>query len=248
MTALAVHDLSIAFGGLSVISSLSFSVREGERLVLFGPNGAGKTTLFNAISGFCKPARGSIDLFGRDVTALDVAERVGLGLGRTFQVTTLFPELSVLESTMLALQAGAPSRFAMFRSLMSYSDFRAEAMQLLADWGIQGRENILTKNLSYGEQRQVEIVLALARKPKLLLLDEPAAGMSIAETEIIEAMIKGMSRDVTVLLIEHDVEMAMRLADRMIVLHNGRFVASGTPQEIHSDPEIAKIYFGEQYV
>jgi branched-chain amino acid transport system ATP-binding protein len=247
MTALAVRDLSAAFGGLSVISDLSFSVDEGERLVLFGPNGAGKTTLFNAISGFCKSTRGSIELFGKDVTDLGVADRVGLGLGRTFQVTTLFPELSVLESTMLALQASTPSRFAMFRPMMSYSAFRAEAIRLLADWGIRDRENVLTKNLSYGEQRQIEIVLALARKPRLLLLDEPAAGMSIAETEIIETMIKEMSRDVTVLLIEHDVEMAMRLADRMIVLHNGRFVASGSPQEIHSDPEIAKIYFGEQY-
>ncbi|GMO93314.1 ABC transporter ATP-binding protein [Bradyrhizobium sp. TM239] len=247
MNVLEVRNLTVTFGGIAVLSDLSLAVAKGERLVLFGPNGAGKTTLFNAISGAITPAGGSISVFGCDVASMSISRRVGLGLGRTFQITTLFPDLTVLESTMLALQAGARSRFGMFKPLLAYESCRDEAMEMLNQWGVGGRAASLTKQLSYGEQRQVELVLALARHPKLLLLDEPAAGLSIAETEIVERMISKMQRDVTILLIEHDIDLAMRLADRVTVLQNGRHVKSGSPTEIHSDPEIAKIYFGDQH-
>jgi branched-chain amino acid transport system ATP-binding protein len=247
MNALDVRNLTVAFGGPTVIRDLSFSVRPGERLVLFGPNGAGKTTLFNVISGLVTRFQGSIAMFGTDVGARNVSKRVALGLGRTFQITTLFPDLTVLESTILALQAGESSRFAMFRPLLSYEGCRDQAMELLSAWGIAGRAQSFTRVLSYGEQRQVELVLALARRPRLLLLDEPAAGLSVSETEIVEEMIEKMERDVTLLMVEHDIEMAMRVADRVLVMQNGAYVTSGTPAEVHADPEVAKIYFGEQH-
>lgn len=246
MHVLEVQQLTVAFGGLTVLSDIEFSVPEGERLVLFGPNGAGKTTLFNTISGFVTPRNGAIRLFGGDIATRSVSQRVGLGLGRTFQITTLFPELTVLESAMLALQAQRPSRFGMFKPLLGYEACLTDAMVMLERWGIAHRASTLTRQLSYGEQRQVELVLAMARRPKVLLLDEPAAGLSIAETEVVETMIEQMPRDITILLIEHDIDMAMRLADRVLVLQNGRHVTSGTPQEVHSNPAVAKIYFGEQ--
>lgn len=247
MNALDIRNLTVAFGGLTVIRDLSFSVASGERLVLFGPNGAGKTTLFNAISGLVARYQGTIQVFGADIGTESVSKRARLGLGRTFQITTLFPDLTVLESAMLALQAAERSRFGMFRPLLSYENCRDSAMDLLGAWGLAGRVHSQTKVLSYGEQRQVELVLALARQPKLLLLDEPAAGLSIAETEIVENMIEKIKRDVTILMIEHDIEMAMRVADRVLVLQNGVYVTSGSPAEVHADPEVVKIYFGDQH-
>lgn len=247
MIALDVRNLKVAFGGLEVIRDLSFTVEAGERLVIFGPNGAGKTTLFNVISGIVPRFQGTILMTGIDIAALGVSERVHRGLGRTFQLTTLFPDLTVIESAMLALKAADASRFNMFKPLAAYRERRDQAMQLLSDWGLADRAMAVTKVLSYGEQRQVELVLALARNPKLLLLDEPAAGLSLAETEIVETMIGRMDRRVTVLMIEHDIEMAMRVADRILVLQNGTYVTSGIPSEVHADPEVARIYFGDRH-
>ncbi len=244
MTALEVTGLSLQFGGLCALDDLSMAVEAGERLVILGPNGAGKTTLFNVISGMQRPTRGRIALFGQDVTGTSVARRVGLGLGRTFQIATLFPRLTVLESAMLAVQAGEPHRFVMHRAMGAYAGTRRRAIELLAAWQLDAKADQETRHLSYGEQRRVELVLALARRPRLLLLDEPAAGLSGEETAAVEAMVRQLSRDVTVMLIEHDVDMALRLADRVIVLQQGRLLASGEPEDIRRDPRVAEIYFG----
>jgi len=242
--ALTVEGLTKDFGGLRVIDDLSFVVEAGERLVLFGPNGAGKTTLFNVITGLLTPSRGRITLFDRALQGLSVRERVGLGLGRTFQITTLFPRMTVLESAMLAVQADQPQRFAVHRSMISYDATRRRALGLLDEWGVAENAQIETRWLSYGEQRQVELVLALARRPRLLLLDEPAAGLSPTETLAVEGMIQRLPRDVTFILVEHDVDMALRLADRVMVLHQGRLVTEGSPDLIRNDPQVAEIYFG----
>ena len=244
MTALEVTGLSLQFGGLCALDDLSMAVEAGERLVILGPNGAGKTTLFNVISGMQRPTRGRIALFGQDVTGTSVARRVGLGLGRTFQIATLFPRLTVLESAMLAVQAGEPHRFVMHRAMGAYAGTRRRAIELLAAWQLDAKADQETRHLSYGEQRRVELVLALARRPRLLLLDEPAAGLSGEETAAVEAMVRQLSRDVTVMLIEHDVDMALRLADRVIVLQQGRLLASGEPEDIRRDARVAEIYFG----
>ncbi|MBK7813692.1 MAG: ABC transporter ATP-binding protein [Rhodocyclaceae bacterium] len=244
VTALAVDHLVVRFGGLDVIDDLSFSVRAGERLVIFGPNGAGKTTLFNVITGQLHPTAGRVSLFGQDITAVSVARRVDLGLGRTFQIATLFPRLTVLESAMLAVQAGAPHRFVMHRAVHSYAGTRRRALELLEAWDLAPRADIETRRLAYGEQRRIELVLALARRPRLLLLDEPAAGLSAEETAAVVAMIREMPRDVTIMLIEHDVDMALQLADRVLVLQHGRLLADGDPTSIRHDPQVAEVYFG----
>lgn len=248
MSALDVRHLTLNFGGLKALNDLSFSVDQGERLVIFGPNGAGKTTLFNVITGLFAPTRGSLQLFGTELGNLGVERRVAMGIGRTFQITTLFPRLSVLESAMLAIQAGEPTKFNMIRPLMSYQAIRRRALDLLEQWDVADKAAIETKSLSYGEQRQIELVLALARKPRLLLLDEPAAGLSVAETNRVEAMIELFPRDMTVMLIEHDVDMALRIADRVLVLQQGALATSGTPDEIRNDPMVAQIYFGAEHV
>ncbi len=247
MNALDIRNLTLRFGGLKAIDQLSFSVPMGERLVIFGPNGAGKTTLFNVITGLFAPTEGTLRMFGQDLSNLSVSQRVAMGLGRTFQITTLFPRLTVLESAMLAIQAGEPGRFNMFRPLVSSRGIRSRALALLDEWGVAAQANTFTNSLSYGEQRQVELVLALARKPRLLLLDEPAAGLSVAETAKVEGMVARFPREITVMLIEHDVEMALRLADRVLVLQQGALATSGTPDEIRNDPMVAEIYFGAEH-
>jgi branched-chain amino acid transport system ATP-binding protein len=244
MSALTVENLTLRFGGLKALDNLSLRVRDGERLVLFGPNGAGKTTLFNVITGLLRHTAGTVKLYDHDLTTLSVRRRIALGMGRTFQITTLFPRMTVLESAMLAMQAREPSRFTMYRSLMSYKKIRQRSMDLLNDWGLAHKAEIETRRLSYGEQRQVELVLALACRPRFLLLDEPAAGLSAVETAAIETMIGRFSREITVMLIEHDVDMALRIADRVLVLQQGRVVVEGTPDAIRGDPLVAQIYFG----
>lgn len=248
MKILEIKNLSLLFGGLKAIDDLSLSVETGERLVIFGPNGAGKTSLFNVITGLTPPSSGTIEMLGRDLRAVDIPGRVALGLGRTFQITTLFPRLTVLESAVLAIQAGMPGRYSLFQQKKASRAIEASALSLLDQWGVREKADTLTQDLSYGEQRQVELVLALARQPKLLLLDEPAAGLSIAETTRVEEMIEQFPRDITLMLIEHDVEMALRIADRVIVLQQGRLAASGTPEQIRNDPAVAEIYFGVEHV
>jgi branched-chain amino acid transport system ATP-binding protein len=244
MTALSVERLSHDFGGLRALDGVSFEVAAGERLVILGPNGAGKTTLFNVVTGLIAPTSGRITLLGRDVTRLAPHRRARLGLGRTFQVTTLFPRLTVLESVLLAVRGADGAPFTLHRPISAFPRLHARAERLLEEWSLADRRHARTRELSYGEQRQLELLLALAAEPRVLLLDEPTAGLSPAETASVAETIRRFPRDVTILLIEHDMDVALTLAERLIVLHHGRLVAAGPRGEIQADPRVAEIYLG----
>ena len=244
MTALTIEGLIHDFGGLRALAGVDLAVAPGERLTILGPNGAGKTTLFNLITGVYRPQTGRIRLFGNDITALAPHRRARLGLGRTFQITTLFPNLSVLDSVLLAVQGADTVRFALHRPATAYRHLFDRAATLLGEWGLLDRQHVPTRQLSYGEQRQVELILALAGSPRVLLLDEPTAGLSPAETASVAAMIRRFSREITVLLIEHDMDVALELADRVSVLYQGRVLAEGTTEAIRRDARVAEIYLG----
>jgi branched-chain amino acid transport system ATP-binding protein len=244
MIALSVEHLTHDFGGLRAVDDVTLAVGVGERRVILGPNGAGKTTLFNLITGLIAPVDGTIRLFTDDVTALAPYRRARLGLARTFQISTLFARLTVLDSVLLAVQGADASRFSLFRPLGAYRHLRTRAEDLLAEWNLADRRNVTTRELSYGEQRQVELLLALAGRPKVLLLDEPTAGLSAAETAAVVTMIERFPRDVTVLLIEHDMDVALALAERVTVMHQGHVLADGTRDEVRADARVTEIYLG----
>jgi branched-chain amino acid transport system ATP-binding protein len=247
VSALAVTRLIHDFGGLRALNDVTLEAAEGERLVILGPNGAGKTTLFNLVTGLLRPSGGGIHLFGRDVTHLPPHRRARLGLGRTFQVTTLFPRLTVLENVLLAVQGADPARFTLYRPRSAFGRIYTRAESLLEEWGLADRNGMATRDLSYGEQRQVELILALAARPRVLLLDEPTAGLAPAETAAVVAMVQRFPREVTILLIEHDMDVALGLADRVAVLHQGRVLVEGSAEEIRRDARVAEIYLGDDY-
>jgi branched-chain amino acid transport system ATP-binding protein len=244
VSALAVAGLTHDFGGLRALDGVTLEVATGERRVILGPNGAGKTTLFNAVTGLLRPTVGRIQLLGRDVARLPPHRRARLGLGRTFQITTLFPRLTVLESVLLAVQGADPARFALHRPLGTYRHLFHRAEALLEEWGLRGRRDAAVHLLSYGEQRQLELILALAGRPRVLLLDEPTAGLSPAETASVVELVRRLPQEVTVLLIEHDMDVALELAERVTVLHHGRVVADGPTAAVRRDPRVAEIYLG----
>jgi branched-chain amino acid transport system ATP-binding protein len=245
---LAVNRVSVRFGGLAAVKDVSFRMQQGERCALIGPNGAGKTTLFNLVSGQLMPTSGRIQLFGRDVTGLPPFRRAAAGLARTFQITNLFPRLTVAENLYLAVQALQPIKYVMHRSLGSYKDVVLSSEGLLKEWRLWDCRDELTSNLSYGDQRELEILMALASRPRLLLLDEPTAGLSAAETRMVEQIVHALPRDITILLIEHDLDIAFALADRVMVLNFGEILADGTPAEIRKDARVGEIYIGSDLI
>jgi branched-chain amino acid transport system ATP-binding protein len=242
--ALTAEGLTRDFGGLRALDAVSIQAGIGERLAVLGPNGAGKTTLFNVVTGLLAPTAGRVRLFDSDITGLAPFRRARLGLGRTFQITTLFPRLTVLESVVLAVQGADPGRFSLLRPRTAYGHLFSDAERWLEDWGFADRGHALTRELSYGEQRQLELVLALAGRPKVLLLDEPTAGLSPAETAAVTAMIRGFPRDLTLLMIEHDMDVALDFAERVLVLHQGQLLAQGTPGTIRANGQVREIYMG----
>lgn len=244
MKALAIEELSKNFGGLWAIRKVSLDIEEGERRAIIGPNGAGKTTLFHLISGFLYPSSGRLFLFGKDVTHLEVYQRVALGLARTFQVTNLFPKLTLSENILLSVQAIHKSRFCFYRHIHSFREIIQNAENFLKEWNLWEKRDILVKNLSYGEQRQVEVIMALATRPKLLLLDEPTAGLSPAETTLVTSIIKGLPREITILLIEHDMDVAFEIAEKITVLHFGSVLAEGPIDQIKGNPKVSEVYLG----
>ncbi len=245
MSILRTEHLSRNFGGLMAVNNVSISVEPGERRAIIGPNGAGKTTFFNLLSGELAPLSGRIFLDEQDITPLPVHERARLGIGRTFQRNNLFLGLTVYENVQLAVQQrlGLASRW--LRPARTFEALRQEVLELLRALGLEERLFEPASSLSYGEQRQLEIALALAMKPRVLLLDEPTAGMSPAETTAMVEMIASLPRDVTLLIIEHDMDVVFSLADRITVLHYGEVIADGTPEEVKGNPRVLEVYLGE---
>ena len=246
MKPLEVQRLAKNFGGLAALRDVHLALEPGERRALIGPNGAGKTTLFNLISGVLAPSAGTIRLFGRDVTGLPVHRRAILGLGRTYQVNNLFPDLTVFDNLLLGVQAAAPARFAMHRPARTYRPLVARTEELLGAWGLWDSRDVPARELSYGVQRQVEIVLALARGPRLLLLDEPTAGLSPGERVAVGGMIRRLDRAIALLLIEHDMDVAFEVAETITVLHEGEVLAAGAAADVKADPRVRQIYLGTE--
>jgi branched-chain amino acid transport system ATP-binding protein len=242
--ALDVQALSKNFGGLWAIRDISLEIEEGERRAIIGPNGAGKTTLFHLISGFLFPSSGHLSLFGREVTNLQAYQRAALGMARTFQVTNLFQKLTLFENILLGVQAIKRARFCFYRRVVSFREIIYETERLLKEWNLWEKKDVLLKNLSYGEQRQIEVIMALATKPRLLLLDEPTAGLSPAETALVTSIIKGLPREITTILIEHDMDVAFEIAEKITVLHFGSILAEGSLAEIKGNPKVTEIYLG----
>jgi branched-chain amino acid transport system ATP-binding protein len=244
MSALIVQDLSQNFGGVQALSDVSFTVEPGERRLIIGPNGAGKTTLFNMLSGTFRVSGGKVMLFDRDITDVPAYERARMGLARTFQITNLFPRLTVLENVLLALQASDDTAFSLHRRMTANRHLFDRANTLLEEWGLTAIAGQPAKEISYGEQRQIDLILAMAVRPKVLLLDEPTAGLSAAEVVRVVGMVRSLPREVTILMIEHDMDVAFDLADRITVLHQGRLIAEGDPETIRHHPQVSEIYLG----
>src|SRR5215467_14487136 len=242
--ALSLSNVSKAFDGLRAVDGVSLAVAAGERRGIIGPNGAGKTTLFSLISGEIKPTEGQIHLFGRNLTRLPPHRRARLGMARTYQITNLFPRLTVLQNCLLAVQGLSPVKFHLHRALSRYSALFAQAQASLAAVGLMGKEAEVVRNLSYGEQRQLEIALALAGNPRLLLLDEPTAGLSPAEASMITALLQQLDSAITLLIIEHDMNVAFALTQSITVLHYGRVIADGLADEVKANPLVQQIYLG----
>ena len=242
---LQTNNLLKKFGGFVVTNNVSLNVEAGARHALIGPNGAGKTTLINLLTGFLEPTGGQVVLNGDDVTHLAQHQRVKRGLARTFQINRLFAELTVLESVVLAVneRLGLGSRF--WKPIGAHTQAIDEAAQLLDTLRLGDVAQEQTRNLAYGKQRLSEIALALAAKPRVLLLDEPAAGVPTSESRELFASIAALPRDVTILLIEHDMDLVFRFADQISVLVSGALLTQGTPDQIANDPKVKEVYLGE---
>jgi len=242
--ALKLENITKWFGGLRAVDGVELAVRPGERRALIGPNGAGKTTLFNLIAGVLPTSAGRISLFGQDVTRLAQHRRAALGLTRTFQITNLFPNLTVLDNVQLAAQALTPAKFSMLRPLSHFADLEARAREALAAVGLEDRARTTVRHLSHGEQRQLEIALGLAGKPRVLLLDEPAAGLSHAEARLMTDLLRRLDPAITLLIIEHDMDIALEVAQQVTVLHYGKVIADGPRETVKADPTVREIYLG----
>ncbi len=244
MEALTIEGLTKQFGGVDAVNRVSFSVTVGERLAIIGPNGAGKTTLFNLINGQLSPTAGRIRFFGRDVTHLPPHRRAHLGQARAFQVISLLQELTVLQNALLTINGTQPHRFKMFRPVTAFKKTLEKASHTLSGLDLLEKSEEPVKNLSYGEQRRLEIGLGLSMDPKLLLLDEPSAGLTKEESADITAIIKGLGSNITVLVVDHDMDMVFEVAERILVLHYGELIADGAPSQIQEDQKVKEIYMG----
>jgi branched-chain amino acid transport system ATP-binding protein len=243
--AVEVRDLRMGFGALVVLADINLAVEAGERRALIGPNGAGKTTLFRIISGELRPTSGSVRLLGQDVTRLQPHMRARMGLGRTFQRNNLFTRLSVWENARLAVQVREGVGAQPFRPADAYATVTAKAASLLDQVGLGARRGNPVAELSYGEQRQLELALALATAPRLLLLDEPTAGMSPAETSRMVALLAGLDRSITLVIIEHDMDVVQAVADNITVMHLGQILADGPAAAVRADPRVQAVYLGD---
>ncbi len=245
MSALAVRGLEKSFGGLRVTAAVDLVVEPGERRLIIGPNGAGKTTLFNLVTGELRPDAGSIALFDRDITRVPSRRRPHLGIARTYQIITLFPHDSLLRNVTLSLLGLSSLRWNPFVRLEHREALIVRAREVLARVGLDHLGERPLAQTSYGERRRVEIAMALAQDPRILLLDEPFAGLSIDERGDVLRLVTGIPRDVTIVMIEHDMDVALDFAERITVLHFGAVVVEGTRAEVVADPRTKEIYLGE---
>ena len=244
MTALCVNALSKSFGGLRVTSDVNLNVAPGERRLIIGPNGAGKTTLFNLITGEIPPDSGSVVLFDQDITRLPSHRRAHLGMARTYQIITLFPQDTILRNVTLALLGLSRLRWDPFIDLDQQHDLVTRAREALARVGLDHIAHRPLSETSYGERRRVEIAMALAQAPKVLLLDEPFAGLSIDERRDVQQLLQKIPRDVTIVMIEHNMDVALDFAERITLLHFGKVVVEGTRAEVVADPRTREVYLG----
>jgi branched-chain amino acid transport system ATP-binding protein len=242
---LQVEDLSKRFHGIVAADDILLDVRAGELHAVIGPNGAGKTTLIAQLAGEIKPDSGWIRFAGRDITALPIEARSALGLARSFQVTSLFLDFTALDNVALAVQAHAGHSFRFWRDVRCEPQLREPARAALARVGLAARATVKASELSHGEHRQLEIAMALATRPRLLLLDEPMAGLGPEESRRMVALLRELKRELAILLVEHDMEAVFALADRITVLVGGRVIASGAPAAIRADAQVRQAYLGE---
>lgn len=245
MAMMTMESVSKNFGGLQVLEGISFSIEEGQKVAIIGPNGAGKTTLFNVLGGQLPASGGSIRFLDRDITRLSPNRRLHLGLARSFQINSLFPALTLIDNMLLALHAARYPHFRFFRSMKSRRDLYSRAEELMGSIGLLEMRDSPVSSLSYGDQRLLEVAFGLASEPRLLILDEPTAGLSTAEAVNFENTIRQRLGDATLLFCAHDMDLVFNLAERILVLYYGRLIADGSPDEIKADPKVKEIYLGD---
>jgi branched-chain amino acid transport system ATP-binding protein len=243
---LEIRGLAKSFGALRASDGIDLDVREGETHAIIGPNGAGKTTLIGQLAGGIRPDRGEVRFAGEDITALPVAARARRGLSRSFQITSIYPDFSALENVMLSVQARSGHSFHFWRRAREDAGLRSPALALLEQVGLAARADAPAANLAHGEQRALEIAMALASSPRLMLLDEPVAGMGAEETRRMIAFLSTLKGGKTIILVEHDMDAVFSLADRVSVLVYGRIIATDTPREIRANAEVKRAYLGEE--
>jgi len=244
MEALRVEGLSKNFGGVEALRDVTFTVGTGEKLAIIGPNGAGKTTLLNVLNGQHSANSGHIYFMGRDITRLSVYGRAHLGMGRAFQSSTLFPSMTVLNNLLLAIHGTKPSRLHFFRSFETYDEYSTEAERHLKSVSLWEKKGNLVSDLSHGDQKKLEIAMSLALEPKLLLLDEPSAGLTTGESGDVAAILRSLGRAITILIVAHDMDLVFGIADHILVLHYGEVLCRGTPDDVQCNAKVREIYMG----
>lgn len=243
---LIIDEVGKRYGGVQAVEDISLTLRQGERVGVIGPNGAGKTTLFKMIAGDVPLSTGSIELFGQDVSKASTARRARMGVGRTFQISNLFRDMSVLDNVRVAARGGSGRARVFWWPQRAKDAITLRSLDVLEQVGLSSRTNDVVADLSHGEQRQLEIAMALVGQPRILLLDEPAAGLSAVERQTLKDLINALPRSLPILLIEHDMSLALGLTDRVMCMENGRHVVTGTPDEVRENETVKEIYLGRR--
>jgi branched-chain amino acid transport system ATP-binding protein len=246
MKTLVLKNICKNFGGLQALHNVSLEIDHGERRAIIGPNGAGKTTLFSIITGILQPSSGRIYFSGEDIKRLPQYRRMELGISQTFQLIHLFKGLTVLENTILAVKSMKSIRHTLYRPLSSYKHVTGEAKRVINEWGLSEKQDMKVSELSYGDQRLLDILLALAKEPQLLLLDEPSSGLPPADIQTVISRIENLSREITIIFIEHNMDLALKVADKIAVLHFGEIIAEGSSLMIRQSPSVQDIYLGRR--
>jgi branched-chain amino acid transport system ATP-binding protein len=244
MEALKVEKLSKNFGGIEALKDVTFTVEAGEKLAIIGPNGAGKTTLLNVLNGQHLANSGYIYFMNRDITHLSVCKRAHLGIARAFQSSTLFPNMSVLNNLLLAIHGMKPSRLHLFRPFNTYDEYIHEAERHLRLVNLWEWKDKVVNDLSHGEQKRLEISMSLTLEPKLLLLDEPSAGLTVSESADVATILRNLGSEITILIVAHDMDLVFGIADNIMVLHYGEVLCRGTPKDVQRNAKVREIYMG----